>query len=167
MENELPKRKKIRLKDFDYNSNGMYFVTICTQNMKYVFGTIVGCGVLDAPYMQYSKYGKIVKNQIIEMNKIYNNINVNKFVVMPNHLHLIIEINNGGGASGTPHPTNSLISSFVGTLKRFTNKKIGKNIWQVSFYDHIIRDEDDYLTKAEYIENNPAKWTEDKYYQSL
>ena len=97
---ELPKRKKMRLKNFDYNSNGAYFITICTQNMKYVFGTIVGCGVLDAPYMQYSKYGKIVKNQIIEMNKIYDNINVNKFVIMPNHLHLIIEINNIGGASG-------------------------------------------------------------------
>ena len=71
-----------------------------------------------------------------------------------------------GGAGGPPHPTNSLISSFVGTLKRFTNKKIGKNIWQTSFYDHIIRDEDDYITKAQYIENNPAKWTEDKYYNS-
>ena len=53
MENELPKRKKMRLKNFDYNSNGMYFVTICTQNMKYVFGTIVGCGVLDAPDLEY------------------------------------------------------------------------------------------------------------------
>jgi len=99
------------------------------------------------------------------MNEMYQNINVNIFSVMPNHLHLIIEVKNDNGASRTPHPTNSVVSSYVGTLKRFVNKQIGKSIWQKGFYNHIIRNEEDYITKAQYIDNNPAKWQEDEYYQ--
>lgn len=150
----------------------MYFITVCSKNMKPIFGKIVGfgvpdepksCSIIDIPKMQYSEYGKIVHKQIIEMNNIYKHIDINKFIVMPNHLHLLITVTNNG-ASGTPHPTNTTVSSLVSTLKRFTNKKCNVNLWQRGFYDHIIRDEDDYLTKAQYIENNPAKWFNDKYY---
>ena len=165
MENELPKRKLNRLQNFDYNTNGAYFITICTQDKKCILGNIVGVGVPDDPQIKLSEYCKIVYNQIIEMNKIYNNVNVEKFIVMPNHLHLLIEITNNG-SSGTPTPTNSVVPSFVSTLKRFTNKKIGKKLWQRSYYDHIIRNEEDYLNVWEYINNNPAKWTEDKYYNN-
>ena len=165
MQNELPKRKQNRLQNFDYSTNGAYFITICTQDKKCILGNIVGVGVPDDPQIKLSEYGKIVYNQIIEMNKIYNNVNVEKFIVMPNHLHLLIEITNNG-SSGTPTPTNSVVPSFVSTLKRFTNKKIGKKLWQRSFYDHIIRNEEDYLNVWEYINNNPAKWTEDKYYNN-
>ncbi|MDE6658994.1 MAG: transposase [Eubacterium sp.] len=169
---ELPKRKPTRLKDFNYSSNNIYFITICAKDMKSVFGKIVGFGVLDepksdnalvVPKIHFSKYGRIINKQIIEMDNFYDNINIYKFVVMPNHMHLLIEIKNNG-ASKTPHPTNSTVSSFIGTLKRFTNKKCDTNLWQRGFYDHIIRDEEDYITKAQYIENNPAKWLEDKYY---
>ncbi|MDE5605099.1 MAG: transposase, partial [Eubacterium sp.] len=79
------------------------------------------------------------------------------------HMHLLIEVKNNG-SSRTPNPTNSTISSFIGALKRFTNKKCEEYLWQRGFYDHIIRDEEDYMIKAQYIENNPAKWLEDKYY---
>lgn len=70
---------------------------------------------------------------------------------------------NENGVPGTAHPT---ISGFIGTMKRFIRREIGMDIWQASFYDHIIRDETDYLTKAQYIETNPARWAEDELYHA-
>ncbi len=63
-----------------------------------------------------------------------------------------------------PPPTNAVISSFVSTFKRFCNKRIGCNIWQCSYNDHITRDEEDFLHHLKYIDENPAKWSSDKYY---
>ena len=70
----------------------------------------------------------------------------------------------GDGMSGTPSPTNSTISKFVGTLKRFCNREYGENIWQRSFYDHIIRGKEDYERIWEYIDTNTFKWEEDYLY---
>lgn len=109
--------------------------------------------------VKLTKYGRIVKNGVDNITKIYPNCLVNYFVIMPNHVHLIITINNVGGRMISA-PT------VIGQFKRYVSKQSGISIWQKGFYDHIIRDEDDYLTKAQYIENNPAKWTEDKYYNN-
>jgi len=130
----------------------------------------VGDGVLDVPQIKLTKYGKIVNNRIIEMNSIYKNINVEKYVIMPNHIHLLIVIdgNDFNGTSRTPSPTktNSVISSFVSTLKRYTNKEIGENIWQRSFHDYVIRNEEDFLMHWQYMDENPKKWLmgKDEYY---
>ncbi len=102
------------------------------------------------------------------MNEIYKDVCIKKYVIMPNHVHFIVLITDdkSGGASGAPLPTNSKIASYVGTLKRFCNKKIGNKVWQRSYYDHIIRNEDDYVMHLQYIEENPKKWLmgKDKYY---
>lgn len=158
----MPKRKSARLAGFDYSSEGLYFVTVCTKERACILSQVVGCGVLDAPQIMLTDIGKAVDNQINKMNGIYNNISIRKYVVMPNHLHMIAEIS--GGKSGTPCPTNSALSKFVGTLKRFINAEAKENIWQKSFYDHIVRDDEDLFTKIQYIENNPAKWFEDELY---
>ena len=139
-------------------------------------GKSVGDGVLDVPQVKLTKFGKIINDRIIEMNSIYKNVNVEKFVIMPNHIHLLIIIDNynediteGLGTSRTPSPTrqNSVISSFVSTLKRYTNKQIGYNIWQRSFHDHVVRNEEDFLTRWQYIDENPKKWLlgKDEYYK--
>ena len=104
------------------------------------------------------------------MNDFYDYISVEKYVIMPNHIHLLISLNFANGRSGPPVPTiinnaNSEISKFVGTFKRFTNKEYGKNIWQRSFYDHIIRGEEDFKEIWEYIDGNPQKWREDRIYK--
>ena len=176
MENELPKRKQNRLQNFDYSTNGAYFITICTREHKCILSHItpaVGADII-RPYNQtnrycadiirpctvkLTKYGRIVKNGVDNITKIYPNCLVNYFVIMPNHVHLIITINNVGGRMISA-PT------VIGQFKRYVSKQSGISIWQKGFYDHIIRDEDDYITKAQYIENNPAKWTEDKYYNN-
>ncbi len=171
-------RKPNRLPDYDYSQNGAYFITICTKDSKCILShivedTSVGDGVLDVPKIDLTKIGKIVNDRIIEMNNIYKNVSVEKYVVMPNHIHLLIVIDSYNesiydGTSRTPSPTrqNSVISSFVSTFKRYTNKQIGYNIWQRSFHDHVIRNEEDYLTRWQYIDENPKKWLigKDEYY---
>ena len=164
-ENKLPKRKPNRLKNYDYRTNGMYFVTICTKNRKCILSEInVGDGVLDVPQLKLYNCGKIVDKYINQLNEYYNHINIENYVIMPNHIHLLIFIDNPNGMSGTPSPTNSYIPHFVSTLKRFCNKEIGNNIFQRSFHDHIVRDEADYKKIYSYIESNPSKWSEDCFY---
>ncbi|MBQ9516787.1 MAG: HD domain-containing protein [Eubacterium sp.] len=159
-----PIRKRNRLKNYDYSSNGAYFITICTKEKAKFLSSVVGGGVPDAPKINLSYYGTIIDNQIIEMNNVYENIVAEKYVIMPNHIHILLNIVTG--SSGTPTPTNSLVSMWVSTFKRFTNKRCNTSIWQRSFHDHIIRDEDDYLLHLQYIDENPKKWLigEDEYY---
>ena len=157
---EQPKRKQNRLKEYDYNQNGAYFVTICVKGRRKILSDIVGTGVLDCPKMLLSDYGKIADRYIKQLNDFYDNISIDKYAIMPDHIHLLISILNG--QSGTPVPTvnnkNSVIAKFVSTFKRFCNKEYGENIWQPRYFDHIIRNEQDYFETLQYIENNPAKW---------
>ena len=159
---QFAKRKRNRLPGYDYSQIGTYFITVCTENKRCVLSKVVGVGVLDDPEIRLTEYGEIAQNCIKEMNDIYENIEIEKYVIMPNHIHFLISIING--SSGTPTPTNSGIPNFVSTIKRFCNKKYMENIWQRSYYDHIIRDDEDYFTIWNYINDNPAKWLEDKYY---
>ena len=163
---ELPKRKATRLENFNYSENGAYFITICTENRKQILSNIiVGTGVLDCPKIQLLNHGKIADKYIQQLNDFYDNILVDKYIIMPDHIHFILSIQIG--QSRTPFPTdvnskidnkNSVIARFVSTFKRFCNKEYGENIWQSRYYDHIIRNENDYKEIWEYIENNPASW---------
>lgn len=93
------------------------------------------------------------------MQNFYNYMKIDKFVIMPNHIHLIIQI----GVDSVPRTAHPTISRFIGLMKRYINKEIGENIWQKSFHDHIIRDDIDYQNIWQYIDENPIKWAEDKY----
>ena len=95
---------------------------------------------------------------INNISKKYANVFIDKYVIMPNHIHLIIGIKNGRAMHA---PT---VSNIIGQTKSFVTKQCKLSIWQKSFYDHIIRDENDYLRIWEYIDTNPAKWAEDQYY---
>ncbi len=163
----LPDKHAIRLKNYDYNSPGTYFITICTKNRKQILSEIrVGTGVLDRPKNELTSYGKIADKQLSFMSDFYDNISVDKYVIMPNHIHILLTIKSSpSGRSGTPVPTNSLVSKFVGTFKRFCNKEYGCNIWQERSYDHIIRNQEDYNEKWEYIDCNPLKWETDELFQ--
>ena len=94
-------------------------------------------------------------------------IDVDKYVIMPNHIHILLILKpNENGSSRTPIPTvqNSTVSQFVSTFKRFCNKECGENIWQSHFYDHIIRNQDDYDEIVKYIRDNPKRWLYDELY---
>ncbi len=148
---ELPKRKSIRLKDYDYSQNGVYFVTICVQKKECLLGTIVGA-VIGRPIVQLNEYGEITKTAVEQILLHYEKVVLDKYVIMPNHIHLILSISNTNDGRPLTAPTLSWI---VNQLKGTISKKIGFSIFQKSFHDHIIRDEKEYQKIWEYIDTNP------------
>ncbi len=158
---DLPERKPTRLKGYDYSSPGAYFVTVCVKNKKQMLCKIVGCGDFDTPQMILSEYGQILDRYISLMNKKYPHIKVDKYIIMPNHFHMILNISARIGASGTAAPYNNETSKFVSLLKRYCNREYGVNIWQTSFNDHIIRGDKDYNKIWEYIDTNVLRWDKD------
>ena len=142
---DLPKRKQTRLENHDYGQEGAYFITICVKDRKRILCDIVG----DDAHIVPKTYGKIVEKYICNVPEI------DKYVIMPDHIHLIIRIENGSMRASTP--TNK-VASIVRSIKTLTTKEIGKPIFQRSYYDHIIRNQKDYNEIFEYIENNPLKW---------
>lgn len=202
MNKELPKRKPTRLKEFDYNNAGVYFLTICTENRDHILSQIIGNNeqsaehkivggdVLDAPrnndnydlfyenaYIELLPFGIIADKYIKQMNNFYDNIEIDQYVIMPNHIHILLIIHDDknlcNGASRTSPPTlsvhrqHSVVSRFVSTFKRFCNKEYGYNIWQRHFNDHIIRNDEDYKMHLQYIYDNPVKWHYDELYLKL
>lgn len=165
--NSLLKRKRNRLKDHDYGSSGTYFITLCTKERKNIFWDknqtdfAVEGDVLPFEAVQLSEYGKIADEAIKEIPKYYTHIELLQYVIMPNHIHLLLFIpyDNGRILSS---PTS--IMTAVGQMKRYVSKRIGESIWQRSFHDHIIRDKNDYETIAKYIYENPIKWQYDCFY---
>ena len=131
-----------------------------------MLGHIVGLGILDAPFVQLSEHGRNTEEAIEFTGKQNQEITIPKYIVMPNHVHLLVIINDSScGASRMPRPTNTVIPKLISSIKRFTNRQAGFSIWQRSFHDHIIRDEAEYLQIWQYIDENPAKWAEDRYYK--
>lgn len=108
-------------------------------------------------------HGKTAEKYIRQMNAFYDRISVDQYVIMPDHIHLLLTLQETDGHPGRGVPTNcgirtSAITRFVGTFKRFCNKEYGGNIWQGRYYDHVIRNQQDYDETWQYIENNPRKW---------
>lgn len=164
----MPERKKTGLTGWDYSSEGTYFLTICAKERRNIFSQIVGCGILDAPYVQLSKYDASVQRSMLYLSENTAGIKLEKWVIMPNHVHLLVNVlkdpTGCSGASEMPRPANGVIPKFLSSLKRFTNRENGVQLWQNGYYDHIVRDEADFLRIWQYIDNNPAVWLEDKYY---
>ena len=161
----FPKRKPTHMKSFDYSENHRYFITICSDGKRKIFSDIsVGEG-LAPPVIHLSAIGKIIEEQLLALSTRYHQIEIENHVIMPNHLHMILRLENAGGAS--PSPTTHDIICTLKSLVTRSCRQIGYrgNIWQRSYYEHIIRNEDDYKNTWIYIDNNPARWSEDEYYQ--
>ena len=130
---ELKKRKTTRLASADYNRNQAVFLTICTKERKCILSRVVGTGVLDGPHIELTKFGQIADKYIHQLNDFYEDLSVESYVIMPNHIHVMLWIRGTeNGPSRTPVPTvqNSVPSRFVSAFKRFCNKEYGENIWQ-------------------------------------
>ena len=173
MEQKFPNRKPLRLKNYDYGAAGYYFVTLCTKGRKKILSDIVP-SAHTVPKIQLTPIGKIVDKYINSSNKIQGVV-IDKYVIMPDHIHMIIKIVNWSTwedyltARGRCHeateqdgfvksaPTKT-VWSVVRSLKILTTKEIGKPIFQRSYNDHIIRGEQDYIEIWRYIENNPLKY---------
>lgn len=149
-----PQRKANRLKSYDYSQNGVYFVTICTKERRPYLGKIVGGDAHIAPHMRLSPYGMIVESYMRSIPGI------DIYVIMPNHIHMIIRKDGPMWASA---PTTSL-SDDVRSFKILVTKQSGLSLFQRSFHDHVIRNESDYRRIWEYIQTNPIKWQQDCFY---
>lgn len=150
-QNELPKRKRIRIENYDYSSAGAYFVTVCTADKKPILWENVGAATCRP---NLSKIGAAVETAILNIPKHYPMISVDKYCIMPDHIHMIMSINTDENGRQIAAPT---VSTVVGHMKRWVSMQIGQSIWQKSFIDRVIRNEKGYQTVWEYIENNPIK----------
>ena len=158
---KYPTRKRVRLEEYDYSSYGMYFITICTKNKEKLFGEIFGGTETETPKMRLSETGQIVSRQIPTINRV-KHVKVIKFVVMPNHIHMILSVENN--EEKTTSPQSAMIPQTVGGFKRLCSKVIGRDIFQRSYHEHIIRDQRHFDTIWKYIEDNPRRWKEDCFF---
>ena len=150
----LPKRKPIRIDNYDYSTAGAYFITICTSNREKIFWNSVGADIIRPENVPLSTAGKIVEQGILQVAEHYKNVAVDKYCIMPDHIHLILRIESDVYGRMISAPT---VSTVVGSMKRWVSRQIGRPIWQKSFYDHGIRNQQDYDEIWRYIENNPLK----------
>jgi REP element-mobilizing transposase RayT len=183
-EKDLPKRKDLRLKHYDYSSAGAYFVTICTKDRKRILSNIikpsVGVGALDdplngflnepqIPQIQLTEIGKVTEKYLLSSENIPG-VKIDRYVIMPDHIHVIIFLypdkyaSRKDGSSRAPTPTNEMLPHIVSTFKRFCNREIENNIFQRGYMEHIVRDREDYETRAKYIYENPIRWCYDELY---
>ena len=161
VERNLPKRKRNRLECYDYSTPGAYFITICTKDRKNRFWTNVGASIARPQDVVLSPYGKIVDECIQCISTIYPALRVEYYVVMPNHIHLLLRVCDDEHGRPMVAPTMSRI---VQQLKGAVTKQIGFSIWQKLFHDHIIRNREDYEKHIRYIYENPMRWAFDELY---
>lgn len=183
-----PNRKLIRLKGHNYADDNLYYITICVDNRRCLLGNCIN------QKMKLSTIGEIAHQYWLDIPNHNENAVLHEFVIMPNHLHGIIELNNShfaetshfvvgrdmpwhvptprhvptnGNQFGKPIPgsVSVIINQFKSSVKRWCNKNIFSEFqWQSRFYDHIIRSYDEYMRISDYINDNPAKWEDDQWY---
>ena len=179
----LPQRKSIRLKGYDYSQAGLYFITIVTQNRINLFGNI------DNGKMILNDAGKMVEKWYFELENKYNDIKCDTIIVMPNHTHFIIQnvgadlrvcpnISNEQSISGEKTISGEHIGSplhrviqwfktmttneYIRGVKNNNWQRFNGKLWQRNYWEHIIRNENGYQNISNYIINNPLKWNDDK-----
>ena len=171
----MKERKQIRLKGYDYSKSGYYFVTICTQNREEWFGKAKN-GIT-----HLNKFGEFARNFWSEIPGHFDYVEIDEFVIMPNHTHgiLVIERNMVGDACMRPYQGNAFMHSLRDKTKMLLPKIIqqykasvthkintlqeGHHFqWQRSFYDHVIRNENELSRMRGYIQNNSLKWDLDR-----
>jgi putative transposase len=169
-------RRSIRLPGYDYSGEGAYFVTLCAQGMACIFGDIVD------GQMRLNEWGRIVDAEILKTGELRRNVIIDTYVIMPNHVHLIIvicgDVAHGRdmarhvpttGIRAFGRPQQGSLSSIVGAIKSSVTRNInihrnapGKTVWQGRFYDHIIRNDNSYDIIRRYILENPLRWAQDE-----
>ena len=155
MEKVLPNRKSIRIADYDYAASGAYFITVCTANREKLFWNCVGADIIRPENVSLTAAGKIAEQGILQISEHYETAVVDKYCVMPDHIHLILRIGSGHSGRMISAPT---VSTVIGSMKRWVSRQIGRPIWQKSFHDHVIRNQRDYNEIWEYVDQNPLKW---------
>ena len=175
---EHPKRKPTRIKNYDYSTPGAYFITFCTHNRRNTLSRIVGAwcsapvgAIHESPEPQLTGYGRIV-DTVIQTLPPHLRVTVDRYVIMPNHVHMILLIPDTDRPRAIPESPlqgRSAISTAVGYIKMNASKAIRQQygaaaVWQRGYHDHVIRNREDYTRIANYICENPLRWELDTLY---
>ncbi len=172
MNKDLKIRKQIRWDKHDYSSEGRYFITICTEAKspilwkngfeigKYDY-VHVGANCVRPQNLPLSSIGICVETELERWNTVYENVKIDYYVIMPNHIHLVLRIEKIDDRRTQFAPT---VSQMVKQFKGKITKSIGQSVFQRSFYDRVIRSEEEYVKICNYIYSNPIKWREDELY---
>ena len=158
---ECPARKPNRLSSYDYSTPGAYFLTLCTKNKQCILGSVVGASIARPATVALSAMGKIVEKAILQIPAHYPAVTVDQYVVMPNHVHLLLQIHTGESGRPMVAPT---VSRIMQQMKGAVTKQIGQSVWQKLYHDHVIRSWTQYQKIGEYIQNNPIRWEKDCFY---
>lgn len=163
----LPARRSIRLRGYDYSQAGTYFITLCRQNRECLFGAVERSKVTLSPS------GWVVREELIRTTWVRRNVGLDQFVIMPNHLHAILILNEGIRATRRVAPTHAAargpgkgsLGAVIGQFKSNSAKRInelrgtpGVAVWQRNYFEHVIRSERGLENIRKYIELNPAVW---------
>lgn len=148
----FPIRKHPRLKHFDYSSPNYYFITVCTWNRACIFGKP----------NSLNQWGRIAEAVLLEIERHFSNVSVDQYVVMPNHVHMILVLER----------ENAGVSQIMGQYKSSVTRKIRETapqqkVWQTSFHDHVIRNHKDYERIWLYIASNPQNWCKDCFFEDI
>ena len=196
MDTPLPRRKTIRLQNYDYSQVGAYFVTICTAHKRPLFGVVRRgdpCGRPPVPaYVGLSETGRIVESYLIEIPSHYPDVGLASYVIMPDYIHMILVLTQNqpqragqcpapteesdlssrrGGTPGPPAPAGKsdpscrrggtpgppALPKIISAFKSLTTRKAGTSLWQRGYYEHILRNQQDFSEAARYIQGNPAR----------
>ena len=166
----MPVRKPLRMSHYDYNTPGAYFLTFCTHNRKHFLSRIVGA-IHESPELQLTACGKIV-DAVMQNIPEHLHVTIDRYVIMPNHVHLIAVITEEDVLREIHESTlqsRSIMSKLIGYIKMNASKAIRQHygdvaVWQRGYHDHVIRNQEDYVALAEYIQTNPLRWELDKLY---
>ena len=143
-------RKSPRIPNYDYSSENYYFITICTHNRRCIFGSPE----------KLSRIGTIVQDHIKRIDQHYENVHVDKYVVMPNHIHMILVLQ----SSGKTDVQQIIAQPKSGVSREVRNNNTDIQLWQRSFHDHVIRDQQGYEKIWAYIDGNPLTWEKDCFF---
>jgi REP element-mobilizing transposase RayT len=174
-------RKSIRLKGYDYAQEGLYFITICCQDKAQLFGEIMNGEMI------LNECGEIADKCWMEIPEHFPNVELHEYIIMPNHVHGIIEIkfksnvptvipsvatvatvgaNNHSPLRSPSKTIGSMVRGFkIGVTKWMRQNTNVYDVWQRNYYDNIIRNDQSYQRISNYIQNNPKNWKEDKFYK--
>ena len=192
----LPRRKTIRLQNYDYSQNGAYFVTICTAHKRPLFGVVRRGDPFGRPpvpaYVELSETGRIVESYLTEIPSHYPDVHLASYVIMPDHIHMILVLTQTqsqwagqcpapteesdlscrrGGTPGPPATTEKpappcrrggtpgppALPKIINAFKSLTTRKAGTSLWQRGYYEHILRNQQDFDEAAGYIAGNPVR----------
>jgi REP element-mobilizing transposase RayT len=154
MSNRYPKRKLQRLAEYDYSQAGAYFVTICAYKKNCIFGQVSGDRV------NLTQLGELVSENWRRLPQIYEFISLDTFVIMPNHFHAIVWLNETSSGKSL----SKIIAYFKALSAHEARNCVGKPLllWQRGFFEHIVRNDRDLYRIRQYIVDNPAQWSVDQ-----